>query len=296
VKSFVTLFFSKNYKNIDFLHVAGHSGGTAAALLWAKIRKIPVLMELVNATSTPYQRIFFFFKITAPEKSKIAFLTANQSKFFQSQFKNKIWIKPNPVDLKKFSYCNLSENKKKSILTIAKFMPRKNQIFLIDVLKHLPDNFDLILAGPAIKQGTFFKRDKAYFNNIISRIEDYNLKDKVKIIQGYVEPDRYMKQANVYVMPAWDEGLGTPMIEAMACGVPVVANEAEYAFQEWVVNDENGFLVSIEDPQAWAKAIMKAANFDKLQRQKISESIKNKAGQEKIFVEYKAIFLDLLKI
>jgi len=279
------------------MHVAGHSGGTASALLWAKMRGIPVLMELVNSTATPYQKIFGVFKITVPKNSKIAFLTQNQSKPFQNAFKNKIWIKPNPVDVDKFSYNGvINRDTQKVILSIAKFMPRKNQIFMIDVLKNLPANFKLILAGPAIKQGVNFDRDHKYFENILTLIGRHKLRDRVEIIQNYVESSEYMQRADIYVMPAWDEGLGTPMIEAMACGAPVVANEAEPAFQEWVKPSQNGFLEGLDSPELWAEAIIRASEFGADQKQKIANNVKNKASQEKIFSEYEDVFFDLIKI
>lgn len=297
IKTFGVLSLSKNYKNIDFLHVAGHSGGTAAALLWARMRCIPVLMELVNSSATPYQKIFSFFKITAPKVSKIAFLTKKQSQSFEKDFQNKIWIKPNPVDINKFYYDEkLDQNSQKIILSIAKFMPRKNQVFMVEVMRHLPSNFKLILAGPRIQKGRFLERDTEYFNDIVHRVGKYELKERVEIVQEYVEPDDYMKRANIYVMPAWDEGLGTPMIEAMACGVPVVANQSEPAFQEWIEPEVNGFLMSVDTAENWAKAIIKAGDFDVNQKKTISNNIKDKVSQEIIFNDYQKNISDLIKV
>ncbi len=295
---FIKTFFALlSYKNIDFLHVVGHSGGTAAALLWAKFKKIPVLMELVNAQATPYQRLFYFFKVTVPKNSKIAFLTKVQAKPYDIIFKDKVWIKPNPVDLEKFYYQKKqNRNKEIIILSIAKFMPRKNQIFMLDVLKFLPNHFKLILAGPKIDKGLNFKRDQNYLKSIVQKIEDLNLNQRVEIIQEFVQSEEYMRTADIYVMPAWDEGLGTPMIEAMACGVPVIANKDEPAFQEWIEAGQNGFLESVNNPENWAQSIIKASQFDEKNRQKIAESIGNKVSQEKIFNQYLEIFKNLLKI
>ena len=58
-------------------------------------------------------------------------------------------------------------------------------------------------------------------------------------------------------MPQHSEGLGTPMLEAMACGLPVVANEGEPAFVEWVKDGENGYVCGM-DVEVWAETLVKA--------------------------------------
>ena len=75
-----------------------------------------------------------------------------------------IWCRPNPIDEKKYNYRPEKKEIYRSeytpfemndvILTsVAKFMPLKNQLFLIDVLNELPDQYKLILCGPLVKSG-----------------------------------------------------------------------------------------------------------------------------------------------
>jgi glycosyltransferase involved in cell wall biosynthesis len=104
-----------------------------------------------------------------------------------------------------------------------------------------------------------------------------------------------MKASDIYAMPAWDEGFGTPMMEAMACGLPVIANANEPAFCEWIINDENGFLCDINQPEEWAKAIERAATIHKEKRKEWALKIKEKAGQDAIFSEYVARIKNLTK-
>ena len=51
---------------------------------------------------------------------------------------------------------------------------------------------------------------------------------------------------DIYVAPQRNEGFGLTPIEAMACGVPVIATTAG-AFEEMVLNGETGYIVEIED-------------------------------------------------
>ncbi len=42
-------------KDYDAIHVAGSSASVAAAVLWARFREIPLIIELVNARASPWQ-------------------------------------------------------------------------------------------------------------------------------------------------------------------------------------------------------------------------------------------------
>jgi glycosyltransferase involved in cell wall biosynthesis len=160
VKTFLILYFSKSYKEIDLLHVAGHSGGTAAALLWSNIRKIPVLMELVTEHARYQQKLFFLFKIKPYKNSKIVTLTEKKKQeCIQLRVENnRLWFRPNPIDEKKFKYEPEKKYHLRKELTpftedqivignVAKIIPQKNQYVIIESLKYLPKNFVHILLN-----------------------------------------------------------------------------------------------------------------------------------------------------
>lgn len=304
---FLKTYFVLHKKDVDLLHVAGHSGGTAAALYWAKKRNIPVFIELVTEYARPHQKYWFFFKTGLPERSVVMALTekAKEKSMKSGVQEEKIWCRPNPIDTQKYSYDFNNKKELRSKLTkfddskivvsnVAKIMPQKNQILLIKTLEYLPENYCTVIAGPLVKEGPLYERDIKYFESMKEIIENNNLADRVELITDFVEADQYMKLSNVYAMPAYNEGFGTPMIEAMGCGVPVVANAGEASFQEWINPGENGYLCDIEKPEEWAKAIEKAADISALERQKISANIREKAGQDTIYAQYEALFKDLL--
>lgn len=308
VKTLLILFFSKRYKNIDFLHVAGHSGGTAAALLWAKIRKIPVLMELVTEHARHIQKGFLLSEISVPENSVVIALTEKASLSCQSLglSKDKIWCRPNPIDDQKFKIEEGIKNDLRETLTpfshdqivisnVAKIMPQKNQFLILQALTYLPKKFVAVIAGPFIKEGPLYQRDKEYLDKMRSYIQENDLQSRVCLLTDFVDAEKYMKLSDIYAMPAYNEGFGTPMMEAMGCGLPVVGNKGETAFQEWIIDGVNGYLCDIESPQSWAQAIEKASKFSKAQCLDISENIRKKAGQEAIYGEYMAIITKLLQ-
>ncbi len=67
------------------------------------------------------------------------------------------------------------------------------------------------------------------------------------IVENFVKAEKYIKISDVYAMPAYNEGLGTPLLESIACGVPIVANSNEPSFKEWINNGENGYLEKLRE-------------------------------------------------
>ena len=104
-------------------------------------------------------------------------------------------------------------NQDKVLALIANFIDRKNQLFAIDVLKLLPKEFKLILAGPLKKENSL------YFQNLIKKINKFELNDRIEIKTEFLDNfDEYIKCSDI-LFPSKAEGLGTPLLESQACGV-----------------------------------------------------------------------------
>jgi glycosyltransferase involved in cell wall biosynthesis len=68
-------------------------------------------------------------------------------------------------------------------------------------------------------------------------------------------PYRYMKRAGTFVMSSRWEGLGNALVEAMACGVPVVSTDCPNGPREILEGGRHGRLVPVGKPSALADAI-----------------------------------------
>jgi phosphatidyl-myo-inositol dimannoside synthase len=75
------------------------------------------------------------------------------------------------------------------------------------------------------------------------------------------KPDLY-RLADAYVMPSSGEGFGFVVLEALACGIPVVASTAD-GTREAVRGGELGLLVDPKDPDALERAILQALSRPK---------------------------------
>jgi mannosyltransferase len=64
----------------------------------------------------------------------------------------------------------------------------------------------------------------------------------------------HFQALDLYVAPQRSEGFGLTPLEAMACGVPVIATKAG-VFQETVLEGQTGHLVDVEDSIAMSRRI-----------------------------------------
>ena len=186
----------------------------------------------------------------------------------KNEVKN-IWTRPNPIDEKIFFYVDnkykikirnklIHFSNEDIILThIASYMKRKNHIFTLEILKKLPKKYKLYLGGPVQSN-----EHKENFELVRKKIVELNLSDRVILSKGFIKNiDQYIKLSDVFLFPTWDEGLGTPILESQACGVPVVSNLMKGVNDYLIKEGVGGYLVEKFDANIWAEKIVSATNI-----------------------------------
>lgn len=135
------------------------------------------------------------------------------------------------------------------ILVVGNLQPRKNLLRVISafasVHRHI-NNIQLVIAGKAHWQSSA----------VYSAVKHFGLENYV-VFTGYV-PDEDLvvlySFAKVYVYPSLYEGFGLPILEAMACGVPVVTSNTSSMPE---VAGDAALLVDPQQEDQIARAILK---------------------------------------
>jgi len=132
------------------------------------------------------------------------------------------------------------------ILYVGTIEPRKNLTTLLEAFHHLLATRDLRLV--------FVGKKGWLYEGFFRRLRELGLEDRV-IFTGYV-PDEDLpaiySAADLFVFPSLYEGFGLPVLEAMACGTPVVCSNTSSLPE---VAGDAAILVDPTDVRALAGAM-----------------------------------------
>lgn len=122
-----------------------------------------------------------------------------------------------------------------------------------EIVRNEPDSrFLFIGSGPLTPK----------FKNIVN---DLGIENYVKFI-GFIQNDelgKYLSASDVYVSPSLSDGTSVSLLEAMACGLPVVVTDVD-AIMEWITDGINGFIVPKRNSSVLTQKIVKLIRDDHL--------------------------------
>lgn len=143
------------------------------------------------------------------------------------------------------------------LATIGRLSPEKGQIHLLEAIKSVKNSFpDVLLL--VIGDGALRKE-----------LEDFtqreNISTNVRFTGLCDNPDIFLKDIDIFVLPSLYESFGIVLLEAMAQKKPAIASNVN-GIPEVVVHNQTGILVPPANPQALSEAIIKLATDKELAR------------------------------
>jgi glycosyltransferase involved in cell wall biosynthesis len=147
-------------------------------------------------------------------------------------------------------------------LFVGSWVRRKNIPRLIDAFqtfrKNVEADYELILVGPQDSGAT----------EVLSLLQDPEIAKRVRSLGIVADEDmpRIYGSSEALVFPSLGEGFGLPIIEAMACGTPVIASGVSCLPE---VAGDAALFINPEDPADIARAMKLVLRPD--MRQKLKE-------------------------
>ncbi|MGM1061857.1 glycosyltransferase [Saccharothrix sp. Mg75] len=136
------------------------------------------------------------------------------------------------------------------VVSVGRLVPRKGFADLITALRSLPDAELVVAGGPADVASDPEAR------RLLDHADRMGVRDRLRLV-GRVSRDdmpALLRSADVVACVPWYEPFGIVPLEAMACGVPVVAS-AVGGLTDTVVHNVTGVLVPPREPLALARAL-----------------------------------------
>jgi len=233
---------------IDLVHLHdshSHTFGYINALLG---NKTPFLLS--RRVDFPVKNSWLSYqKYNHPSIKKILSVSNNVQQILAPAIndKNKLSVVHSGIDLSRFSYGNQGILRKEfgideeTILigNVAAIAPHKDYFTFVDTAKKIISDFNKIKFLIIGADGGEERSIKKYITQ--KGLEDYF------IITGFRKDiPQVLPELDIFLFTSKEEGLGTSVIDALACGVPVVATAAG-GIPEIINSNQNGLLSSIGD-------------------------------------------------
>jgi phosphatidylinositol alpha-mannosyltransferase len=165
------------------------------------------------------------------------------SRYLQGEWE----IIPNGVDLETFHPNGAVRGGAPRLLFLGRLDPRNGLGTVLEALPRVLDRFpgtELVVAGDGPLR-SFYERQARHLGAHVRFV-------------GHVNGERpdYYDQADLYLCPTTKASFGITLLEAMACGTPLVVSDIT-GFRELVGDGQEAQLVDKDDPAAWSEAVVR---------------------------------------
>ena len=156
---------------------------------------------------------------------------------------------PNGVELARFVPVERPANPVVKILFIGRLIPRKGFQYVVRALPPLKGSTDVPFAVEVVGSGAM----REQLDELAARLGVRQLLTYAGTIP-YAELHRVYQRSDIFVLTSESEGMPCAILEAMACGLPIVATDVS-GNQELVRPGLNGFLVPVGDTDALVRSL-----------------------------------------
>lgn len=224
--------------------------------LWATSNK----NTIINRLKGKIQRQRFINSIKRYDKFVV--LTSADALLWSSHLPTKkVSYIHNPITIKTNSLSNCNSH---NIVSVGRLDKLKGFDRLIDIWSEIvlkyPD-WTLTIYGEGPERGTLEKK-----------IAGHGLEQSVVLAGNVTDIPERLSEASIFVLTSQVEGFGLVLIEAMSCGLPVVAFDCPVGPSEIIDNEDTGFLVELNNNDSFKAKLVQLMSDDCLRKQMGSHS------------------------
>ena len=235
--------------------------GLLIPMLFCKLMRKPVILILASSSEKMLEKNRDLLSRLAVLMEKENYQFADKIVVYSSklveewglvQYRHKILVAPNHyLDFDMFKTITQLTRRANLVGYIGRLSEEKGIINFVDsipiILKN-EDKINFLIGGDGILK-----------NDVEKKLNTQNLSKNVKL-EGWISHDDlplYFNKLKLLVIPSYTEGLPNVMIEAMACGTPVLAAPVG-AIPDFIKDGETGFIMENNSPDCVAENVLRA--------------------------------------
>lgn len=258
---------AKRY-DIHLLHTHD-SRSDVIGVLVSKIKRIPIISFAhgwLNWTSTlSKERLYAYLEALAVSMADgivVASRDMERDLLFRGIQEKKINYIPYGIDTRQFNVNIIGEHIREEfnippdnplIGTVGRFHPWKGHRYFLQAAKIVSEKYPearFLIVGDVAFDG-----HRQYKQELLELIQTLNLRDKVILTGSRKDIPKIMKAMDLFVLPSLREPFGIVLLEAQACGKPVIATSVG-GIPEAMKDGDTGILVDPGDSKGLADAIL----------------------------------------
>lgn len=170
------------------------------------------------------------------------------------------------------------------LICVCRLVPRKGLEYLIAAMEELKnDGVTLEIVGSGQERG-----------RVAELVRRRGVRDHI-LLSGYVSSEQLhvnYHQADVFVLPSLSESFGQVLLEAMSCGLPIVASSVG-GIPETIRHGRNGLLVPPRNPAAIVASVRWMAANPKLRLRMgrfNAEQVRERYGWHAVAAQYESLY------
>lgn len=223
-----------NKKKFDVIHI---HGDWSSLIFGNLLKKIVCAKKIVytnhGSLNNNFQHNFLLLKFA--KKVDLIFATgfATASKLRKSLIGKKVIFQPSGIDEVFFKENNtIIKNEKFTIITVANLLPVKNLSLVLNIAKELPE-VQFLIVGTGTEEIKLKKEINEHkLKN--TKLLGYKNSEEVKVLY---------EESHCFLLTSLAEGTPTSVLEALACGLPIVASNAG-GIQNLIKDGINGYIIN----------------------------------------------------
>lgn len=243
----------------------------------------------------PLKNWFLFYPIEkALSRYTDVLITINHEDYERARTKfhakKTVYIPGVGVDLSRFRPVKLTGEKRREIglgdddfvmLNVGELSPRKNQPVAVEALALLPDNVHLVICG----QGPDHEA-------LVQLAESLGVANRLHLLGYRSDIAEIIAASDAFVFPSLQEGLPVAVMEAMACGLPVVASKIRGIDPDLIVDHESGLVLPETTPENIARAVKELMSDPELGKRLAATAVNSiqKFGLEDVLAQESKVY------